>query len=43
MKSIITKSKDILEGINSRSDDTEEQMSQWEDKAVRITEAEQKK
>ena len=35
--------KSKLEGINSRLNDTEEQINQLEDRVVEITEAEQKK
>ena len=35
--------KNTLEGINSRSDDTEEQLSELEDRVVEITEGEQKR
>ena len=40
---MITKQKNTLEGINSRLDDTEEQISEEEDRVVEITQAEQKK
>ena len=43
MKNAITERKNTLEGINSRLYDTEEQISELEDKAVEITQAEQKK
>ena len=33
----------MLEGINSRLDDTEEQMSKLEDRVVEITQAKQEK
>ena len=35
--------KNTLEGINSRFDDTEEQISKLEDSVVEITETKQKK
>ena len=35
--------KNILEGINIRLEDTEEQISKLEDRVVEITEFEQKK
>ena len=35
--------KNTLEGINSRLDDTEEQISELEDRLVEITKAEEKK
>ena len=43
MKNTITEMKNILEGINSRLNDTEEQISELEDRAGEITAAEQKK
>ena len=42
MKNIITEMKNTLEGINSRLDDTEEQISKLEDRLMEISEAEQK-
>lgn len=35
--------KNTLEGVNSRLDDTEEQISELEDRAVKIIQSEQKK
>ena len=43
MRNTITETKNTLEGINSRLDDKEEQISELEDRGVEITEAEQKK
>ena len=43
MKNTITEIKNTLEGINSRLSNIEEWMSKLEDRAVEITEAEQKK
>ena len=42
MKNTLEK-KNTLEGINSRLDDTEDQISNLEDKVVEITQTEQKK
>ena len=43
IKNIITEMKNALEGINSRLNDTEEWISELEDRLVEITDAEQKK
>ena len=43
LNSTITENKNILKGITSRLDDTEEQISKLEDRVVEITEADQKK
>ena len=43
MMNIITEMTNILEGINSRINDTEEQISKLEGRVVEITKAEQKK
>ena len=43
MKNVITEMKNTLEWINSRLNDTEEQISEQEDRVVEITEVEQKK
>ena len=43
LSSTITEVKNSLKGVNSRLDDTEEQISKLEDRVVEITEAEQKK
>ena len=43
MNNTITVMKNTLEGINSRLNDTREQISELEDRIVDITEAEQKK
>ena len=43
MKNTITEMKNTLEGINSRPNDTEEWISDLEDKVVEITATEQKK
>ena len=43
MKNIITDVKNILEGISSRLDDTEDQISKLEDREEEITEIEQEK
>ena len=43
MKNTITEMKNTLEGINSRLNDTEKQISKQEDRVVEITDAEQKK
>ena len=43
MKSTITEIKNIPEGSNSRIDDTEEWISEQEDRAVAITQTDQKK
>ena len=43
MKNTITERRNTLERINSRVDDTEEQISELEDKVVENIEAEQKK
>ena len=43
MRNTITETKNTLEGINSRLDDKEEQISELEDRGVEITEAEQNK
>ena len=42
LNSTITEVKNSLKGVNSRLDDTEEQISKLEDRVVEITEAEQK-
>ena len=43
MKNTITEMKNILEGINSRRNGTEEWISELKDRIVEITAAEQKK
>ena len=43
MKYTITEMKNTLEGINSRLDDTKEQISKLKDRVMENTEAEQKK
>ena len=43
MKYTITEMKNTLEGINSRLDDTKEQISKLEDRVMENTEAKQKK
>ena len=43
IKNTITKMKNTLEGINCRLNDKEEQISELEERAVDITEAEQRK
>ena len=43
MKNSITEIKNTLEGINSRLDDTEEQINMLEDRKVEIIKPEQKK
>ena len=43
MKNTITEMKNTLEGINSRLNDSEEQISELEDRAMAITATEQKK
>ena len=43
MKNIITKMKNMLERITSRLNDTEEFISELDDRVMKITEAEQKK
>ena len=43
LKNIITEIKSTLEGINNRLDDTEEWISELEDRVVKISQAEQKK
>ena len=43
MKNTMTETKNTLEGVNSILNDTEKQVSELEDRAVEITEAEQKK
>ena len=43
MKDKITETKNTLEGINSRLDDTEEWISELEDRVVRVTQAEHTK
>ena len=43
MENTITEIKNILEGINSRLDDTEEWISELEDRVVEIIQAEQEK
>ena len=43
MNSTITEIKNVLEGINSRISDAEEQISELEDKMVEITSEEQNK
>ena len=40
MQNAITEMKNILEGINSSLNDTEERMSELEDRVVEITAAE---
>ena len=43
MKNTITEMENLLEGINSRLNDTGKGISELEDKVVEITDAEQKK
>ena len=43
MKNTITEMKNSLEGINSRLNDTEKQISKLEDRVVKITATKQKK
>ena len=43
MKNTITEVKNTLEGINSKVNDSEEQISELEDKAMEITATGQKK
>ena len=43
MNNVITEIKNTLEGINTRITETEEQISELEDKMVEITAREQKK
>ena len=43
MKNTITKMKNMLERITSRLNNTEEFISELDDRVVKITEAEQKK
>ena len=43
MKSTVSKIKNMLERITSRLNDTEEFISELNDRVVKITEAEQKK
>ena len=43
MKNVITKMKNMLERITSRLNDTEEFISELDDRVMKITEAEQKK
>ena len=42
MKNTRTEMENTLEGINSRLNDTEEQISELDDRIVKITNAEQK-
>ena len=42
MKNIITEIKNTLEGINSKINDKEEWISEWEDRLAEITDAEKK-
>ena len=41
MKNIVTEMKNTLEGVNSRLDDTEEQISELDGRVVEIIEDEQ--
>ena len=43
MKTTITEMKNMVKGINSRPGDTEEQISELEDRITEITPAEQEK
>ena len=43
MKNTITKTKNTLEGINDRENDTEKWISELEDRVVEISDTEQEK